>query len=137
MVRYSNGGTVSRPMRITVDAGSYDVEFPPTADWDAWDTVVVENVWIDALPFDFKMESLSSDGGPNIDMVAFDIAGVYREGCSPAEPPAKIFPARKIPSRKKDVSNGSCVYDVSGSCVSGMGKRGISKGVYFWLGIRI
>lgn len=137
MVRYSNGGAVSRPMRITVDAGSYDVEFPPTADWDAWDTVVVENVWVDALPFDFKMESLSSDGGPNIDMVAFDIAGIYREGCSPAEPPAKIFPARKIPSRKKGVSNGSCVYDVSGSCVSGTGKRGISKGVYFWLGIRI
>lgn len=135
MVRYSNGGALSRPMRITVDAGTYEVEFPPTADWESWDTVIVENVWIDALPFDFKMESLSLDGGPNIDMVAFDISGVYREGCSPAERPSKIVPKRKHPLWTGNAANG-CVYDASGSCVSGAGKRGISKGVYFGVDVR-
>ena len=84
MIRYANGSTNARPMKITVDAGTYEVDFPPTASFDSWDSVVVENVWMDALPFDLKMESLTAEGGPNIDMIAFDIVGVYRDGCSTA-----------------------------------------------------
>ncbi len=131
LVRYANGGTVSRPMKVTVDAGSYEVDFPPTGSWDAWDTALVENVWIDALPFDFKMESLTSDGGPNIDMIAFDIAGIYREGCYPAEIPTAI--AKKF-SRKAGGAirkKASCLYDVSGTCRSAGRKGNLSKGVYF------
>ncbi len=131
LVRYANGGTASRPMKVTVDAGSYEVDFPPTGSWDAWDTALVENVWIDALPFDFKMESLTSDGGPNIDMIAFDIAGIYREGCYPAEIPTAI--AKKF-SRKAGGAirkKASCLYDVSGTCRSAGRKGNLSKGVYF------
>lgn len=85
MIRYSNGGSTSRPMKVTVDYGVFELDFPPTADWDTWDTVYVDSLWLDAVPFNFKMESLTSDGGPNIDMIAFDISGVYREGCTPCE----------------------------------------------------
>ena len=72
-------------MKVTVDYGEYEVDFPPTADWDTWDTAYVENVWLDAVPFNFTIESLTANGGPNIDMIAFDISGVYREGCTPCE----------------------------------------------------
>ncbi|MBP5246780.1 MAG: GDSL family lipase [Fibrobacter sp.] len=88
LIRYSNGGTESRPMKLTVDYGTYEVDFPPTADWDTWDTVYVEDVWIDAVPFNFTIESLTANGGPNIDMIAFNIGGVSREGCEPCEDPS-------------------------------------------------
>lgn len=84
LIRYANGGTASRPMKITVDANTFEQEFPSTGGWDAWETLVIENVWLDAVPFDFKIESVTSDGGPNIDIIAFDIAGISREGCPSA-----------------------------------------------------
>jgi len=88
LIRYSNGGTESRPMKVTVDYGIFELDFPPTADWDTWDTVYVDSLWLDAVPFNFTIESLTANGGPNIDMIAFDISGVYREGCTPCEEPS-------------------------------------------------
>lgn len=84
LVRYANGGTSSRPMKISADANMFEVEFPPTGGWDVWDTLVIEDVWVDAVPFDLRFESVTADGGPNIDIVAFDISGVVREGCPSA-----------------------------------------------------
>ncbi len=131
LIRYANGGTASRTMKVTVDAGTYEVDFPSTGSWDTWDTAVVENVWIDALPFDFKMESLTSDGGPNIDMIAFDIAGLYREGCSPAEVPTKI--GRKGPRapQKAFREPGRYLYDATGARVLRERKSNLPKGAYF------
>ena len=83
LVRYSNGGTTTRSMKITVDYNVFDVDFPPTQSWDTWDTVYVDSVWLDAVDFKLALESTTSDGGPNIDMIAFDIRGVYRTGCAP------------------------------------------------------
>ena len=85
MVRYAFDGSSNRDMKITVDNGTYDVAFPPTGGWTKWDTVYVEDVWLDALDFKVKLASTTSDGGPNIDMIAFDIKGVYRTGCKPAK----------------------------------------------------
>ena len=85
MVRYAFAGTTNRDMKITVDNGTYDVAFPPTGAWDKWDTVYIEDVWVDALDFKVKLASTTSDGGPNVDMIAFDIKGVYRTGCQPAK----------------------------------------------------
>ena len=85
LIRYSNGTTENRKMKITVDANSYEVDFLPTSDWDTWDSVIIENVWLDAVPFDLVFESLTENGGPNIDKIAFDIANVYRETCLPAK----------------------------------------------------
>ena len=85
MVRYAFAGTSNRDMKITIDKGSYDVAFPPTGSWDKWDTVYIEDVWVDALDFQMTIASTTNDGGPNIDMIAFDIKGVYRTGCKPAK----------------------------------------------------
>jgi hypothetical protein len=85
MIRYSFVGNSDRDMKVTVDNGEYDVTFKSTGSWDKWDTAYVEDVWVDALDFKVKLASASADGGPNIDMIAFDIKGVYRTGCSPAK----------------------------------------------------
>ncbi|MCF0216924.1 MAG: GDSL family lipase, partial [Fibrobacteraceae bacterium] len=79
-IRYCNGKTTATKMNVQVDAKTYEVEFPPSASWDSWDTVYVDDVWLDACDFDLKFTSLTSDGGPNIDVVGFDIKDVYRIG---------------------------------------------------------
>ena len=81
MIRYSFAGTANRNMNITIDNGTYDVVFKPTASWDVWDTVYIDDVWVDALDFKVTFQSATADGGPNIDMFAFDMANVYRMGC--------------------------------------------------------
>ena len=81
MIRYAFSGSASRDMKITVDNGTYDVVFPPTGSWDKWDTVYVDNVWVDALDFKVILQSATADGGPNVDMIAFDMKDVYRTGC--------------------------------------------------------
>ncbi|MBO4830555.1 MAG: GDSL family lipase [Fibrobacter sp.] len=81
MIRYSFAGTANRNMNITIDNGTYDVVFKPTASWDVWDTVYIDDVWVDALDFKVTFQSATADGGPNIDMFAFDMANVYRTGC--------------------------------------------------------
>ena len=68
-----------------VCGGQSTVAFPPTGSWDKWDTVYIEDVWVDALDFQMTIASTTNDGGPNIDMIAFDIKGVYRTGCKPAK----------------------------------------------------
>lgn len=86
-IRYCNGKTTASKMSVKVDAKTYEVEFPPSGSWDKWDTVYVEDVWLDACDFDLTMTSLTSDGGPNVDVVGFDIKNVYRIGAEPAEEP--------------------------------------------------
>ncbi len=84
-IRYCNGKTTTSKMSVQVDAKVYEVEFPPSGSWDKWDTVYVEDVWLDACDFDLKFTALTSDGGPNVDMVGFDIKDVYRIGAEPVE----------------------------------------------------
>ena len=85
MIRYAFESGANRDMKITIDNGVYDVAFPPTGAWDKWDTVYIEDVWVDALDFKVTIASTTDNGGPNVDMIAFDIKGVYRTGCSPAK----------------------------------------------------
>ena len=102
MVRYAFAGTANRDMKITIDKGTYDVAFPPTGSWDKWDTVYIEDVWVDALDFQMTIASTTNDGGPNIDMIAFDIKGVYRTGCKPAKvenDQQETTPIRMAPDR--------------------------------------
>ena len=84
MIRYSFSGSANRDMKATVDNGTYDVTFKSTGSWDKWDTVYIDNVWVDALDFKVILQSATADGGPNIDMFAFDMKDVYRTGCKAA-----------------------------------------------------
>ncbi|MCQ2101996.1 MAG: GDSL-type esterase/lipase family protein [Fibrobacter sp.] len=85
MIRYAFAGTDNRDMKFTIDNGTYDVAFPPTGSWDKWDTTYINDVWVDALDFQLTIQSTVAAGGPNIDMIAFDIKDVYRTGCKPAK----------------------------------------------------
>ena len=111
MVRYAFAGNTDRDMKITIDNGTYDVTFKSTGDWAKWDTVYIEDVWVDALDFKVKLASATADGGPNVDMIAFDIKGVYRTGCKPAKvandsvPPVRIAPVREMQLQPKSVKS--------------------------------
>ena len=134
MIRYAFSGSTSRDMKITVDNGVYDVSFPSTGSWDKWDTVYVDNVWVDALDFKVILQSATADGGPNIDMIAFDMANVYRTGCKAARKKdtlTKLFAAPKLVPAQK---NGFTV-NALGQKVQGVNDRtdmrNLPKGNYF------
>ena len=48
------------------------------SDWTTWDTVFVEDVWIDAVDMSLILESVSASGGPNIDAIGFSAAEIKR-----------------------------------------------------------
>ena len=98
MIRYSFSGSANRDMKVTVDNGTYDVTFKSTGSWDKWDTVYIDNVWVDALDFKVVLQSATADGGPNVDMIAFDMKDVYRTGCKAVrekqQGPVSIVPTK-------------------------------------------
>ena len=109
MIRYSFSGSANRDMKVTVDNGTYDVTFKSTGSWDKWDTVYIDNVWVDALDFKVILQSATADGGPNIDMIAFDMKDVYRTGCKAArenqQGPVSIVPTKlATKSRAKGIT---------------------------------
>ena len=112
MVRYSFDGTENRDMTFKIDYGTYDVEFPPTGSWTKWDTVYIDDVGLDALDFKLKIESTMEKGGPNIDMIAFNIKGVYRTGCGI---PLKLDSAVVADSTKKAVPADSAKKESKGA----------------------
>lgn len=77
-IRYANGSTETRGMKLYLDGWAYTVMFPPTADWTTWDTVFVEEVWMDAVDMSLILESVSVSGGPNIDAIGFSVAEMKR-----------------------------------------------------------
>jgi len=101
-IRYCNGKTTTSKMTVQVDAKTYDVEFPPSASWDSWDTVYVDDVWLDACDFDLKFTALTADGGPNVDVVGFDIKDVYRIGAEPKGSDSSSSVADSLSSSSSD-----------------------------------
>lgn len=145
MIRYSFDGTANRDMKFTVDNGTYDVAFPPTGSWDVWDTVYIDSVWVDALDFLLTIQSTTKDGGPNIDMIAFDMVNVYRTGCSPSEY-EKNSSASDVKSSSSESSagmrgrirtvsvqraGGLWIYDALGHRIGNGSGKELPKGVYF------
>ena len=134
MIRYAFSGSTSRDMKITVDNGVYDVSFPSTGSWDKWDTVYVDNVWVDALDFKVILQSATADGGPNIDMIAFDMANVYRTGCKAARKKDTLTNLFAAPKRVPAQKNGFTV-NALGQKVQGVNDRtdmrNLPKGNYF------
>ena len=136
MIRYSFQGNTDRNMNVTIDNGSYDVTFKSTGSWDKWDTVYVDSVWVDALDFKVKFASATADGGPNIDMIAFDIKGVYRTGCKPAkvaneqDSTIRIMPVRKMMAQEPSATR---TFNVKGQTVPAAGRSysKLPKGRYF------
>lgn len=75
-IRFANGGKSARPMELFVNDVSYGIiEFPATGAWTTWDSVSVKADLVKKGNV-LKLVSLSADGGPNVDQIGFDVAGV-------------------------------------------------------------
>ena len=75
-IRFTNGGTDSRNMALSVNGTSAGtVSFPSTGDWTAYAEAKVD-VTLAAGVNKLTFTSLTSDGGPNFDMFTFGIDGV-------------------------------------------------------------
>ena len=76
-VRFTNGGTTSRSMAVTVNGASAGtVSFPSTdASWTTYSEARVD-VKLVAGVNTITFTSMTSDGGPNFDMFTFGIDGV-------------------------------------------------------------
>lgn len=76
VIRYAHGKTDTRKMELFVNNVSYGVAtFPPTADWITWDSIAIE-VNLEKGVNVLKLQSVSELGGPNIDQLEFDVAGI-------------------------------------------------------------
>ena len=126
---YSNGGTADRMVNAYLDHDYY-ISAPPTGSWTTWDTAYVV---LDAPAGDaeLKFVSLTSDGGPNIDMFGFSIDDVCRVGvdCSTtnvanaplAKPGFRLIGDVLSLTERAEVS----VYDMRGSLV---GRKSVTAG---------
>ncbi len=77
---YANGGSANRDMELRIGEETVLVSFPPTG-WDTWDTALV-SVRIPQGNFDVTLVSRTSEGGPNISAIAFDVAGITQVSSS-------------------------------------------------------
>ncbi|MBR6832186.1 MAG: carbohydrate-binding protein [Fibrobacter sp.] len=75
-IRYANGGKDSRNMSLNVNDKSVGtVSFPTTGDWTTYSEAKID-VSLKAGVNTLKLSSMTSDGGPNVDMFTFGIDGV-------------------------------------------------------------
>lgn len=88
VIRYSYtqaAGNADRQMKLTIadDSGKVTdygiVTFAPTADWDTWNTVSVPVNFVEGLNV-VTLQSMSEQGGPNLDAFEFDVKGVTLYG---------------------------------------------------------
>jgi rhamnogalacturonan endolyase len=76
VLRYAHGKTDTRRIMVKMNddlIGS--LTFAPTANWDTWDSVMV-SVNLKAGLNILYLKSLEENGAPNLDQLAFDVAGV-------------------------------------------------------------
>ena len=134
MIRYAFAGSTNRDMKITVDNGVYDVAFPPTGSWDKWDTVYIDGVWVDALDFKVILQSTTADGGPNVDMIAFDMKDVYRTGCKALRGPGKttsLAAKKHSPASRKNGWTVNALGKKVKNVTNQADMRNLPKGYYF------
>ena len=75
-IRFTNGGKDGRSMTLNVNGTSVGtINFPSTGNWTTYDEAKVD-VKLEPGVNTFTFKSLTSDGGPNIDMFTFGIDGV-------------------------------------------------------------
>lgn len=94
-VRFTNGGSTSRNMAVTVNGASAGtISFPSTdASWTTYSEAEVD-VKLVAGVNTITFTSMTSDGGPNFDMFTFGIDGVeLYDGTQKLEDPTRVMPA--------------------------------------------
>lgn len=86
--RFANGGATSRNLSIALNGNIVlgDLAFPHTGSWTQWQTVSVSLNFAAGRSL-IGLQSLTSDGGPNLDWIAFEQEGFQVAPCS--EPPVE------------------------------------------------
>lgn len=75
-IRYANGGKESRDMMLVIDGANVGtVSFPSTGDWTTYSEATIDIVLVAGVNT-LTLASLSTEGGPNVDMFSFGINGV-------------------------------------------------------------
>ena len=75
-IRFTNGGSTSRSMSLSVNGVSAGtVSFPSTSNWTTYSEATVDVKLVQGVNT-LTFKSLTSDGGPNFDMFTFGIDGV-------------------------------------------------------------
>ena len=136
-IRFTNGGTTTRSMALSVNGVSAGtVSFPSTSNWTTYSEATVDVKLVQGVNT-LTFKSLSDEGGPNFDMFTFGIDGVeIYDGTQKVDNPTPVLPV--VPFKSGVVFNPATgvlftpkagfaevyVYDMSGAM-----RLGISKNV--------
>ncbi|MGN0593335.1 MAG: RICIN domain-containing protein [Ruminococcus sp.] len=101
-IRYANGGTTSRDMALTVnhEIVCWNVAFPTTGSWTAWDTVTVYLPLKEGIN-QLTATSLTEDGAPNMDHI------MITETQEQESPSLPIAPIAATPSKQPEKNYGT------------------------------
>ncbi len=76
-LRFANAGTTSRGMTLSINDSLIGIiSFPSTASWTSWDSISVK-IPLKSGVNTISLESITSDGGPNLDQFGFNIDDVF------------------------------------------------------------
>lgn len=93
-IRYANGGTADRSLAISINDKSFgSISFPATG-WTTYKTSEV-NISLVAGKNVIKLSSMTSDGGPNVDMFNFAMDGI------------EFYAGQKVPEETPSDSSGT------------------------------
>lgn len=72
--RFANGASANRPMDITVNGVlvAHNLAFGSTGSWDTWQSTAL-TVPVSAGPIAVRATATTSDGGPNLDSLTFEV----------------------------------------------------------------
>ncbi|SHK24763.1 carbohydrate-binding protein [Fibrobacter sp. UWB12] len=133
IIRYANGGNADRSMAVSVNGKSAGtVSFPATG-WTTYKEASVD-VKLKAGVNTLKLTSMTSDGGPNVDMFTFGIDGVeLYDGTQVLDKPVSIAPQMFMPNVYNPVTGilktreaglaEIYAYDMTGKLVSGISRN--------------
>ncbi len=131
-IRYANGGTSDRDMALSMNGKSAGtVNFPATG-WTTYKEAKID-VYLKMGVNTLRLSSMTSDGGPNVDMFTFGIDGVELYDGTQVVPPISIVPQTFLPNVYNPVTGilktreaglaEIYAYDVSGQLVGGISRN--------------
>ena len=75
-IRFANGGSADRGMSVSVNGKSAgSINFPASGDWTKYSEAKIDVKLVQGVNT-LKLTSMTSEGGPNVDMFTFGIDGV-------------------------------------------------------------
>ena len=133
-IRYANGGNADRSMAVSVNGKSAGtVSFPATG-WTTYKGAKID-VYLKMGVNTLRLSSMTSDGGPNVDMFTFGIDGVELYDGTQVVPPISIVPQTFRSGVIFNVTTGTLFTPRAGFAevyfydMSGAVRMGISKNV--------